>query len=109
VVVYGEATLLEAICFDFVVEHPYVHLLVFVQEYSVPDQISHAAWAFLNDSLCTPLCVLYPPRTIAAAALHAAGLRVGVLGSATQGGPQWWELMSVPLADVEGRYTVVGA
>ncbi|KAI8052844.1 cyclin-like protein [Syncephalis plumigaleata] len=101
VVVYGEAALLEAICFDLVVEHPYVHLLLFVQEHKVPDQISHAAWAFLNESLRSPLCVLYPPNTIAAAALHAAGLRVGVLGRVSPDGPEWWQLMGVPLADVE--------
>ncbi|RKP06037.1 cyclin-like protein [Thamnocephalis sphaerospora] len=101
VIVYGEATLLEAICFDLVVEHPYVHLLVFVQEQKVPDQISHAAWAFVNDSLRTPLCIMYPPRTIAAAALHAAGLRVGVLGRTTPDGLEWWQLMGVSLADVE--------
>ncbi|RKP22677.1 cyclin-like protein, partial [Syncephalis pseudoplumigaleata] len=69
VVVYGEAALLEAICFDLVVEHPYVHLLLFVQEHKGKHSISHAAWAFLNESLRTPLCVLYPPNTIAAAAL----------------------------------------
>ncbi|KAI9594989.1 cyclin-like protein [Syncephalis fuscata] len=101
VVVYGEASLLEAICFDLVVEHPYIHLLLFVQKHKVPDQISHAAWAFLNESLRSPLCVLYPPSTIAAAALHAAGLRVGVLGRASPDGPEWWQLMDVPLADVE--------
>ncbi|KAI9318671.1 cyclin-like protein [Dichotomocladium elegans] len=62
-----ELVLLEALCFDLSVEHPYPSLLVFLEELRVSERIYHAAWGFANDSLRTPLCLIYEPQIIAAA------------------------------------------
>ncbi|KAJ3725985.1 cyclin-like protein [Lentinula raphanica] len=62
-----EEYLLQAICFDFTVESPHAELVdLFV---SSPDDrtVQDYAWTFAHDSYRTPLCILYPPRIIAAA------------------------------------------
>ncbi|KAJ3883432.1 cyclin-like protein [Lentinula edodes] len=62
-----EEYLLQAICFDFTVESPHAELVdLFVAS---PDDrvVQDYAWTFAHDSFRTPLCILYPPRVIAAA------------------------------------------
>ncbi|KAJ3998184.1 cyclin-like protein [Lentinula boryana] len=62
-----EEYLLQAICFDFTVESPHAELVdLFV---AIPDDrtVQDYAWTFAHDSYRTPLCIVFPPRIIAAA------------------------------------------
>ncbi|KAG6850233.1 hypothetical protein H0H93_016080 [Arthromyces matolae] len=62
-----EEYLLEAICFDFVVESPHTELADLFDAYEKDSLIQEYAWCIAHDSYRTPLCVLHPPKIIAAA------------------------------------------
>ncbi|KAG6911506.1 hypothetical protein DXG01_014580 [Tephrocybe rancida] len=62
-----EEYLLEAICFDFVVESPHAELVDLLDAYEKDVMIREFAWSLAHDSYRTPLCILYPPKVIAAA------------------------------------------
>lgn len=62
-----EEVLLEAICFDFVVENPHSHLVDIFDAASTDDLVQEYAWSISHDSYRTPLCVFFPPKIIAAA------------------------------------------
>ncbi|KAI0031830.1 cyclin-like protein [Vararia minispora EC-137] len=62
-----EEVLLEALCFDFVVDSPHFDLVSLFETYEVPQAVQDHALSIANDSYRTPLCVLYMPKTIAAA------------------------------------------
>lgn len=62
-----EEVLLEALCFDFVVESPHAELVDLFEALSVEFVIQEYAWSLAHDSYRTPMCVLYSPRIIAAA------------------------------------------
>ncbi|KAG0338512.1 hypothetical protein BG004_007197 [Podila humilis] len=77
-IVYTEEVLLEALCFELTVEHPYHHLLTLFENHFQKDQhlgrkLKQVAWAFLNDSLRTTLCLTFSPKIIAIAAIYVAG------------------------------------
>ncbi|RUP52423.1 cyclin-like protein [Jimgerdemannia flammicorona] len=72
IMLYLEEVLLEAICFDLTIEHPYSILLKHVAKINGSKKLAQTAWAFINDSLRTPLCVIYRPQVISAAALLLA-------------------------------------
>ncbi|KAI1317158.1 hypothetical protein EDD11_008949 [Mortierella claussenii] len=98
-IIYTEEILLEALCFELSVEHPYQYMLSLLGNHYTKDdhrmfaldisqdaveglvltetalcarKLKSVAWAFINDSLRTTLCLLYPPKTIALAAIHMA-------------------------------------
>ncbi|KAL4248135.1 RNA polymerase II holoenzyme cyclin-like subunit [Abortiporus biennis] len=62
-----EEVLLEALCFDFVVDSPHAELVDLFDAREVQSEVEDFAWSIANDSYRTPLCILYPPRIIAAA------------------------------------------
>ncbi|KDQ60848.1 hypothetical protein JAAARDRAFT_124750 [Jaapia argillacea MUCL 33604] len=62
-----EEALLEALCFDFVVDSPHADLVDLFRARDEEPILQEYAWSFAHDSYRTPLCVLYPPRIIAAA------------------------------------------
>ncbi|KAJ3571894.1 hypothetical protein NP233_g3449 [Leucocoprinus birnbaumii] len=62
-----EEVLLEAICFDFVVENPHSYLVDIFDAVSTDDLVQEYAWSIAHDSYRTPLCVFFPPKIIAAA------------------------------------------
>lgn len=63
----AEEVLLEALCFDFVVDSPHADLIDIFDAHDVGDRFQDFAWSIAHDSYRTPLCVLYPPKIIAAA------------------------------------------
>lgn len=67
-----EEVLLETICFDIEVEHPYRYLLALGDKHNLNQEVLQASWAFINDSLRTPICVIYKPERVAQAALYFA-------------------------------------
>ncbi|KAI8644607.1 cyclin-like protein [Parasitella parasitica] len=66
---YYELIVLDITCFDMQIDHPYFELFEFVKQVNTPNDVVHAALAFITDSFRLPLCLWYDPRSIAAAAL----------------------------------------
>lgn len=87
-----EETMLELLTFDVVLESPYNFLYRFLKELDIEGNkpFRNVAWAFLNDSFMTTLCLLMPPKDIAVAGMYFSAkfnkekLRDGENGEA------WW-------------------
>ncbi|KAI0082687.1 cyclin-like protein [Panus rudis PR-1116 ss-1] len=60
-----EEVLLEALCFDFVVDPPQAELVDLLDAREQPADLEDYAWSIANDSYRTPLCLLFPPNIIA--------------------------------------------
>ena len=97
-----EDLLLEANCFDLSLEPPYKTLFEFLLFFGEENhkRLRNAAWAFVNDSCLTMLCLLFPSRTIAASALYAAAKHCGVSFLDDQQGRPWWEAVGVELKNI---------
>jgi hypothetical protein len=94
----NEAVVAFALGFDLIVEHAYYCLLQFSEQHHWPLQLLRSAWAWINDSYRTPLCLLYSPQTISTTAIFLACNQFPDLATNDQGQP-WWEL--VPSSKVE--------
>ncbi|CAF9922060.1 MAG: hypothetical protein GOMPHAMPRED_002479 [Gomphillus americanus] len=97
-----EDVLLETLCFDLSLESPYKLLYTFLVHFQEENnkQLRNAAWAFVNDSCPTPLCLLYPARTIAAAAIYAAARHCDVKLMDDEQGRPWWEVAGSDLKSI---------
>jgi len=95
-ILYHELEILETICCDITVDHPYTHLLNFMEKFN--DGTDHSnlvklAWCFINDSFKTTMCLKYSAQIIAASALYMACKYNGTnLMSKTSKIPWWKEL-----------------
>nr|CAG4645658.1 EOG090X09KD [Lynceus sp. MCZ IZ 141354] len=71
-----ERILLQTIRFDLQVEHPYSFLLKYAKsikgDRSKLEKMVNSAWIFVNDSLCTTLCLQWEPEIIAIALMYLA-------------------------------------
>ncbi|XP_033227334.1 cyclin-K-like isoform X2 [Belonocnema kinseyi] len=72
-----ERILLQTIKFDLQVEHPYSYLLKYAKclkgDKNKLQKMVQMAWTFVNDSLCTTLCLQWEPEIIAVALMYLAG------------------------------------
>ncbi|XP_014242845.1 cyclin-K [Cimex lectularius] len=72
-----ERILLQTIKFDLQVEHPYHFLLKYAKclkgDKTKLQKMVQMAWTFVNDSLCTTLCLQWEPEIIAVALMYLAG------------------------------------
>ncbi|EAU88564.2 hypothetical protein CC1G_04270 [Coprinopsis cinerea okayama7 len=71
-ILFTEEVLLEALCFDFVVENPHSELVDLFDSCESDPLVQEYAWSLAHDSFRTPVCLLYPPRIIATACLVLA-------------------------------------
>ncbi|KAJ7219246.1 cyclin-like protein [Mycena pura] len=62
-----EEALLEALCFDYVVESPHSKLVDLFDAHDDDILIQECAWSFAHDSYRTTLCLHYSPQIIATA------------------------------------------
>ncbi|KAI9673171.1 MAG: hypothetical protein M1817_003033 [Caeruleum heppii] len=102
-ILHNEDVLLEAICFDLSLEPPYKVLFSYLNFFGEQDnkKLRNAGWAFLNDSNMTMLCLLFPTRTIAAAALYCAAKHCNVsFPDDPSTGKPWWTVLSVSIRDI---------
>jgi protein BUR2 len=101
-ILVNEDLLLEALCFDLQLEHPYRVLFDILCYYNVHDnkRLRNAAWAFVNDSNLTTLCLLFPARTIAAAALYAAAKHTDVAFPDDEWSRPWWEHLGLDIVEL---------
>ena len=102
-ILHNEDLLLEALCFDLQLEQPYRFLYDFLVYYNVQDNkiLRNAAWAFINDSTLTVLCLLFSSRTIAASALYAAAKHTGVAFPDDEYGRPWWQYLGINIKDIK--------
>lgn len=88
-----EELMLEYLTFDVVLQSPYNYLYNYLQTLQVEDnkQLRNVAWAFLNDSCLTMMCLMMPPKDIAAGAIYfaAKGTQTQILDD--ESGVPWWE------------------
>ena len=97
-----EDLLLEAICFDLSLEPPYKTLFDLLTQFEQEEnkKLRNAAWAFVNDSCLTTLCLLFPSRTIAASALYAAAKHCDFAFPDDARGRPWWEVIAVDVGSI---------
>ena len=102
IILQYEDLLLEAICFDLSLEPPYKTLFDLLMQFGQGDnkKLRNAAWAFVNDSCLTTLCLLFPSRTIAASALYAAAKFCDVAFPDDARGRPWWEAIDVDVGSI---------
>jgi hypothetical protein len=101
-ILHNEDLLLEAICFDLNLDPPYkalFELLVYFGEEN-NKRLRNAAWAFVNDSYLTMLCLLFSSKTIAASALYAAAKHCAVGFPDDDSGRAWWNALGVDLKSI---------
>ncbi|KAJ5235647.1 uncharacterized protein N7469_004815 [Penicillium citrinum] len=101
-ILQNESVMLEFLCFDLQLESPYRALWEYSLFFGVQDNrpLRHAAYAFLNDSTYTVLCLQFPPRVIAAAALYAAARHTQVAFPDDSQSRPWWEQIDVRIEDL---------
>ncbi|GIY27423.1 cyclin-K [Caerostris darwini] len=72
-----ERILLQTIKFDLRLDHPYGHLIRYAKclkgDKLKLQNMVQMAWTFINDSLCTTLCLQFEPEVIAIAVMYLAG------------------------------------
>ncbi|GAA5884443.1 hypothetical protein JCM3774_005114 [Rhodotorula dairenensis] len=78
-----EEAILRSLCYDLTVRNPHWYAVNTAQqvwtgeEADTGKRVAQVAWSFLNDSLALPLCLLYQPQLLAAAALVLACAQLG--------------------------------
>ncbi|KAF3938010.1 Cyclin-T1-3 [Dactylella cylindrospora] len=106
-IMFTEEHMLAALCYDFNIEKPYKLLQDYLQLLSVVDDggrkekdIMKAAWAFINDSHLTVLCLMFPASTIAGAALYMSA-KFNDTSFRDKDGKPWWKVIGVDLLDIK--------
>ena len=101
-ILHSEDILLEALCFDLSLEAPYKTLFELLLQFRVENnkKLRNSAWAFVNDSWLTMLCLLFPSRVIATGAFYAAVKFSGVAFPDDEEGRPWWYATGVDIADI---------
>lgn len=104
-----EKIVLQTLCFDLSVVHPYRFVFRLVSELSeVSDELVQDAWIVVNDSYRTSLCIRFPPKTLAAAAIVFAARRKG-LGLASGPVADDSVIFDCPREAIEGKPCLVRA
>ncbi|KAH8594287.1 cyclin-like protein [Bisporella sp. PMI_857] len=88
-----EEVMLEQLTFDVVLQSPYNYLFEFVPKLGMAENkhIRDTAWAFLNDSCLTIMCLRLKPRDIAIAAIYFSLKYVKEHVPDSEDGLPWWE------------------
>ena len=99
----NEDVLLEILCFDLTIESPYKLLYELLKQFGLHHnkKLRDAAWAFINDSNMTQLCLLFTSRTIAATALYYAAKMTEIELPEDEQGRSWWDVQKLKLKEVK--------
>ncbi|KAI4196743.1 MAG: hypothetical protein LQ346_003166 [Caloplaca aetnensis] len=102
-ILHNEDVLLEALCFDLTLEPPYKTLSEYLNHFGEGDnrRLRNSAWAFINDSCMTVLCLMFSSKQIAASALYAAAKHCGTNIQDDEEGRSWWEVLNVDLNSIK--------
>lgn len=95
-----ERILLQTIKFDLQVDHPYGYLLKYAKslrgDRAKLQKLVQMAWTFINDSLCTTLCLQWEPEIIGIALMYLAGklskFEVNDWNGRTSKHNHWWDM-----------------
>lgn len=93
VLLAAEDLLLDTLGFELECSSPYFYLTRLLDRLGVrhgADRLRNRAWAFLNDSQSTMLCLIFPARTIAAGACWFAAGKCGVRFADVAVREAWW-------------------
>ena len=101
-ILLNEDVLLENLCFDLTIDPPHKIFYEYLKQHGVEHhrELRNAGWAFLNDAILTQLCLLFPSRTIAAAALYCAARHCTVALPDHPPDLPWWDTHGVSLTDI---------
>jgi protein BUR2 len=110
-ILFNEDVVLELLCFDLTIESPYKILYEMLKRLNVGNnkELRDTAWAFINDSNMTQLCLLFSSRTIAAASLYCAARKYKVEFPDDPKGRPWWEIEKVKIVDLRRAYNHMAA
>lgn len=96
-----EKMVLESICFDFRIIHPYKYVIKFTKMLNASKSVARQAWNIARDSYKIGVCLEYPPHTIAAASIYLASkLLEEPLKEHIYGEP-WMKVLKVRSVDLE--------
>lgn len=88
---------------------PYNSLYHFLQKLQIEDNkaLRNAAWAFLNDSSLTTMCLLVPPKDIAVAAIYFSARYTHTQIPDDESGNAWWEQLGGKAEMITKAVTVI--
>ncbi|KAJ2906308.1 hypothetical protein GGI21_004059 [Coemansia aciculifera] len=72
VILRTEVVILQALCFDMVVEHPHVALIDLCDRLGLTRHLSQMAWSFVADCMRLPLCLVHTAKSISCASISLA-------------------------------------
>lgn len=100
-IIYNEDVLLESLCFDLTIDSPYKILYDYLNLHNIAGhmKLRDSAWAFINDSTQTQLCLLFTSKTIAGAALYC-GAKHAEQKFKDERGRAWWEVLNLSLTEI---------
>lgn len=104
-VFYIEILILETVCFDLNIIHPYDLMVEIVKQMNGTKMLAQLTWVFINDSYLTTPCLLYQPKELSIAAIylgtkwlrHNAFCVTGVETTA------WWVAHGVTIKRINGN------
>jgi protein BUR2 len=104
-----EDRLLESLCFDLQLEQPYRILFDFMCYYNVQDnkRLRNAAWAFLNDSHNTTMCLRFPAKVIAGVAFYGGAAQADVQLPDDEKGRPWWKHLDLDILDINEAWNLM--
>ncbi|KAK9269893.1 hypothetical protein L1049_025466 [Liquidambar formosana] len=101
-ILIGESFLLATVAFDFNIQHPYKPLVSALKRLKIShNDLAKVAWNFVNDWLCTTLCLQYKPHYIAAGSLFLAA-KFHKVKLPTEKGKDWWLEFEISPKQLEG-------
>ncbi|KAI4132724.1 MAG: hypothetical protein LQ338_000554 [Usnochroma carphineum] len=108
-ILHNEDVLLEALCFDLTLEPPYRILREYLDYFGESEnrRLRNSAWAFINDSCMTTLCLMFTSRQIAASALYAAAKHCATDIPDDEDGRPWWEAIDAELKAIKRACNVM--
>ncbi|KAL8996277.1 MAG: hypothetical protein Q9169_004163 [Polycauliona sp. 2 TL-2023] len=110
-ILHNEDVLLEALCFDLTLEPPYKVLFEYLNYFGENDnrRLRNSAWAFINDSCMTTLCLQFSSRAIAASALYAAAKHCHTEILDDEAGRPWWEVIGIDIRTIKQACNALAA
>ncbi|KAL8887148.1 MAG: hypothetical protein Q9215_005245 [Flavoplaca cf. flavocitrina] len=110
-ILHNEDVLLEALCFDLTLEPPYKVLVEYLDRFGKSDhrRLRNSAWAFINDSCMTTLCLQFSSRAIAASALYAAAKHCHTEIFDDNAGRPWWQVIGIDIKTIKQACNTLAA
>ena len=95
-----ERELLQTLCFDFQIDHPYRYLLLYVKQLHGGKELAQSAWSFANDSFRTTLPLQYYARIIGAGCVYLATKKM-LPDKMMMDHEEWFKIFGVDISILE--------